>query len=202
MLFASSIIAVMCRASPDLHKQAAQLASNMTSTLHLETTLITFAPVDNPSDTMICSSCEILTIDRLYTRAGEPVNTRDRTTWNRNGYLELHSSYQSLRRAARNGCTNCLSFHEKFITLDGGFKCLTKRLAVLAGSQDSPVPIIAYLDFGTKISIKGKSLIANLNLQVGTEIANPGVNPLILTFKIIRPRGCCSRLGNCSIHNI
>jgi hypothetical protein len=163
----------------------------------LETTLTTSAPVDNPSDTMICSSCEILTIDRLYTRAGEPVNTRDRTTWNRNGYLELHSSYQSLQRAARNGCTNCLSFDENFLTLDGGFKSLTKRLAVLAGSQDSPVPIIAYLDFGTKISIKEKSLIANLNLQVGAEIANPGVNPLILTFKIIRPRGCCSRLGNC-----
>jgi AhpD family alkylhydroperoxidase len=149
---------------------------------------------------MICPSCEILTIDRLYTRGREPVNTRDRTTWNRNGYLELHSSYQSLQRAARNGCTNCLSFHEKFLTLDGGFKSLAKRLAVLAGSQGSPVPIIAYLDFGTKISIKGKSLIANLNLQVGTEIANPGVNPLISTFKIIRPRSYCSRPSNCSIY--
>jgi hypothetical protein len=116
----------------------------------LETTLTTSAPVDNPSDTMICSSCEILTIDRLYTRAGEPVNTRDRTTWNRNGYLELHSSYQSLQRAARNGCTNCLSFDENFLTLDGGFKSLTKRLAVLAGSQDSPVPIIAIWTSGRR----------------------------------------------------
>jgi hypothetical protein len=71
---------------------------------------------------MICSSCEILTIHRLYTRAVEPVNSRDRTTWNRSPHLEFHSSYQSLQRAARNGCTNCLSFHERFLTLDGGFK--------------------------------------------------------------------------------
>jgi len=164
--------------------------------------LNTSALVDNPSDIMVCSSCEALTIDRLCARAREPVSTRDRTRWNRNGYLELHSSYQSLQRAARNGCTNCLSFHEKFLTLDGSFKSLTKRLAALAGSQDSPVPIIAYLDFRTKTSSEGKSLIVNLNLQVGTEIANPGVNPLILTFKIIRPRGCCSRLGDRSINKI
>jgi hypothetical protein len=168
--------------------------------LYLETTLTTSAPVDNPSDTMICSSCEILTIHRLYTRAVEPVNSRDRTTWNRSPYLEFHSSYQSLQRAARNGCTNCLSFHERFLTLDGGFKPLTKRLAVLAGSQDSPVPIIAYLDFGDGIS--RKPLIANLHLQVGTEISKPGVNPLILSSELIRPRGCCSRLSNCSIHKI
>lgn len=187
-------------APPDLHTK--QAAHSFRHDLHLEITLTTSAPVDNPSDNMICSSCEILTIDRLHTRAGESVNTRDRTTWNRNGYLELHSSYQSLQMAARNGCTNCISFHEDFLTLDSGIESLTKRLTVLAGTQDSPVPIIAYLDMGTKMSTKEKSLIANLNLQLGTEIANPGVNPLILTFKIIRPRGCCSRLGNCSIHNI
>jgi AhpD family alkylhydroperoxidase len=149
---------------------------------------------------MICSACELLTIDRLYAKAGEPINTRDRTRWNSCRYLELHPSYQSLQKAAENGCTNCQAFHEKLLTLHGGAQALAKRLAILAGSQDFPVPVIAYLSFGTKIATKKKSIIAHICLQVGTQNLGPSEFSLILTFKIIGPRGYCPCLNNYSLY--
>ncbi|PVH80460.1 HET-domain-containing protein [Cadophora sp. DSE1049] len=137
---------------------------------------------------MICSSCEALTIDRLYSKARQPVNTRDRTKWNRSGYLEFHPTYQSLHDTATDGCTNCLYLHSKFVELEGSEELLATRVAALAGPKQCPVPVIAWIDFWTKTSDEGRSRISNLSLQVGTEIASPGVNPLSLTFKVIRPR--------------
>lgn len=138
---------------------------------------------------MICSACKVLTIDRLYSKGRQPVNTRDRTKWNRSGYLEFHPTYRSLQDSARDGCANCQQFHLKFVELSSSEEVLAKRIAALAGSECSPVPVIAWVDFWTKTSDEGRSRISNLSLQVGTEIAGPGINPLSLIFKVTRPRG-------------
>ena len=138
---------------------------------------------------MVCSACEVLTIDRLYLKGRQPVNTRDRTKWNRSGYLEFHPTYRSLQDSAGDGCTNCQHFHSRFVDLGSGEELLANRIAALAGSENSPVPVIAWIDFWTKTSDEGRSRISNLSLQVGTEIVGPGINPLSLTFKVTRPRG-------------
>ena len=141
---------------------------------------------------MICTSCENLTIDRLYARASEYV-PKSRSGWKQTGYLEHHRSYECLKRAAEDGCTNCQAFHERFVDLGGGVQGLRKRLASLAKSRGPPFPIIVFLQMG--FNEGGKYPIHKLRLQVGEEPLKPGVGPLGVAFKISRLRGGSTSLS-------
>ena len=144
---------------------------------------------------MLCDACETLTIDRLYACAREYVPT-SKSGWNQTGYLEFHASLESLETAAEGGCPNCRTFLERFIEVQCGVEELGKRIGHLAGSPGSPVPVIAFLQVGFKED--GKHPIQKLHLQIGTDPWKPGVNPLVITFKISQPRGSSMLFKYCS----
>lgn len=144
---------------------------------------------------MLCDACETLTIDRLYARAREYV-PQPKSGWNQTGYLEFHASHKSLEMAAEDGCPNCRTFLERFTEVQCGVEESRKRITRLAGSPGSPVPVIAFLQMGFKED--GKYPIQKLHLQIGTDPWKPGVDPLVITFKISQPRGSSMLFKYCS----
>ncbi|KAE9375285.1 HET-domain-containing protein [Stipitochalara longipes BDJ] len=135
---------------------------------------------------MLCEACEKLTIERLYTQALKPV-PKD-SGWNQAGYLVLHHSYDALEAAGAEGCENCQAFHARFVDVCDDIQALRTKIERLAESQNTTLPIIAFLHTEPDSSGKSRREIHQLYLQVGTGPRKPGIDQLSIAFRICVPR--------------
>ncbi|KUJ20807.1 HET-domain-containing protein [Mollisia scopiformis] len=117
---------------------------------------------------MICKECERLNVEDLFQQAH-----------NSPAHIILHSSYELLETAAKNGCDTCRTFYNHF---NGNFKDLKKKLSELE-NDGSALPIVVFLQMAFSQQ-NGKRPIVKLHVQIGDQPDRPGVEQMKISFRV------------------
>ncbi|KAE8444545.1 hypothetical protein EG329_014469 [Mollisiaceae sp. DMI_Dod_QoI] len=120
---------------------------------------------------MSCRACEALTIDGLFDR-----------TYTAPGHMILHSSYNLLEAAAKNGCNTCRAFDSRF---RNNFVDLKARLALLEARGAVP-PVVVFVGMG--VPQNDQRPLIQLHVQIGDEPERPGVEQLKISFRVSKSR--------------
>ncbi len=127
------------------------------------------------SPRMSCRACEALTIDGLFDR-----------TYTAPGHMILHSSYNLLEAAAKNGCNTCRAFDSRF---RNNFVDLKARLALLEARGAVP-PVVVFVGMG--VPQNDQRPLIQLHVQIGDVPERPGVEQLKISFRVSKSRGMIS----------
>lgn len=122
---------------------------------------------------MACKACEGLNIEDLFTQASLKPN-----------HLVLHTSYELLEAAAKDGCSTCNTFQTCF---RNNFVNLKEKVAQLEHALGISPPVVVFLQMA--FGENWKRPINKFHVQIGSDPERPGVEQFKISFRVSKTWG-------------